>query len=877
MPGRVTGPAPWSHTFEAVLAELGTDPQQGLSTAMAHERLALGRNIIPEPPQPTVLQLVGRQLRETMIVILLLAGVLTAVTADVADTIIIGVVVLLNTTLGVVQERRAQRAISALRMLAAPAARIVRDGRSCLVPADEVVPGDLLVLEAGDLVPADARVIEAANVEADEAILTGESTATRKVVDACPAASGLDERRSILHAGTVVTRGRARAVVTATGATTEVGQIAGLLTTTHAPVTPLQRRLAQFARQVAVAVTALSLLVMIMGLLRGEPLERMVLIAISLLVAAVPESLPAVVVVSLALAAQRMAARSAVVRSLPAVEALGSVTVIATDKTGTLTEGLMTAELVWTTSGLVTTSGTGYDPAGVLHGNPEALTAVHDVLRAVVLCNDAQLLYEQEWQVAGDAMEGALLVLGARGGLATVPVQQAHPRLASFPFDHDRARMTTVHSTPQSGGVLVVCKGSPEAVLELVAEPAALLAEARHQVHTLTKDGLRVLAVAQACRGEVPGSADESEQGLRLLGLVGLRDRPRREAAEAVAGCRNAGVIPLMITGDHPATASAIALDVGLLGAQDRVVIGSEVSGLDEPNLMRTRVFARIAPKQKLDIVQALQRAGHVVAMTGDGVNDAPALRAADVGVAMGRSGTEIARQAADVVLTDDNFATVVAAVEEGRRVYDNIRRFLLYGLSGGLAEVLLMVAGPAVGLPLPLLPGQILWVNLLTHGLPGVALGAEQGEIDALQRPPRDPQEGVLARGVLRTVLFLGAVIAAASLAVGVWAHGAGRPWQTMVFVALTTQQLLLALSVRSNRRSIFDIGLAGNPLLLMALVLNAGLLWLAVAWSPLSELLHTERLGLAETAVCLLVGLTAPLVMEIAKFARRRSPTGL
>ncbi|MGZ6792166.1 MAG: cation-translocating P-type ATPase, partial [Mycobacteriales bacterium] len=638
---------------------------------------------------------------------------------------------------------------------------------------------------------------------------------------------------------------------------------------------PLQRQLTRFGQQVAAAVVALSLVVLVMGLLRGEGLERMVLTAISLAVAAVPESLPAVVVLALALAAQRMAQRSAVVRTLPAVEALGAVTVIATDKTGTLTEGLMTAEVVWTPAGPVTASGSGYEPAGALDGDPAAVRAAQALLRAVLLCNDAQLLHDGPgadgragvWHVAGDPMEGALLVLAARGGLDRSAVERQHPRLASYPFDHERARMTTVHGTP-TGDLLVVCKGSPEVLLALVDGDATA---ARTQLDAMTADGQRVLAVAEGRRSRLPSGAAEAETGLRLLGLVGLRDRPRASARPAVEGCLAAGVVPVMITGDHPATASWTARAVGLLAPGALVATGEQVPGLAPEELARTRVFARVAPEQKLEIVQALQRSGQVVAMTGDGVNDGPALRAADIGVAMGRSGTEIARQAADVVLTDDNFATVVAAVEEGRRVYDNIRRFLVYGLAGGTAEVLLMLAGPAFGLPLPLLPGQILWVNMLTHGLPGVALGAEQGESGLLQRPPRDPGQGVLAAGVLRAAAALGVVIAAVSLGVGVWGHGSGRPWQTMVFVVLTLQQLWLALAIRSTRRSALAVGVTGNPLLLVAVLVNLFLLWLAVAWGPLADGLDTSTLSGTEVLVCGAASLGAVAALEAGKAVLR------
>jgi Ca2+-transporting ATPase len=428
--------------------------------------------------------------------------------------------------------------------------------------------------------------------------------------------------------------------------------------------------------------------------------------------------------------------------------------------------------------------------------------------------------------------------------------------------------MTTVHGTPD-GQVLVLCKGAPEVLLQLLDDDPSL---AHDQVARLAARGLRVLAVAGAIRTAVPRDVGEAEQGLRLLGLVGLQDPPREAARAAVARCRTAGVVPIMITGDHPATAAAIARDVGILDDPGQVATGADIAaGLTPEQLQGNRVYARTAPEQKLDIVAALQAAGHVVAMTGDGVNDAPALRAADVGVAMGRSGTEVARQAADIVLVDDDFATMVAAVEEGRRVYDNVRRFLLYALSGGTAEVLLMLLGPAFGLPLPLLPGQILWVNMLTHGLPGVALGAEQAEDDVLDRPPRRPGQGVLGEGLGRRIALLALVVTGAALGVGVVADRSGHPWQSMVFVTLTLAQLGVALSLRSQQRSVLSVGLRGNPLLLGSVALNVGLLWLAVGWHPLRELLGTSPLSAGELGGCLLASLAAPAWVELSKLVPR------
>ena len=868
---------PWSTDAGRVVAALGSDRSTGLEVDEARRRLREGRNVLPASTSPSLWALALLQLRETMIVVLVAAAVLTAAVGDLADTLIITIVITLNTTLGVVQQRRAQRAIAALASLAAPTARVVRSRSTQLLDAQDVVPGDVVELEAGDLVPADGRLLDAEGLEVDEATLTGESLAVTKASTRCPAGSLIADRTSMLHAGTVVTRGRARIIVTATGSRTQVGQLAHLLVSTTAPQTPLQVRLARFGRQVAAVTGALCLLFLVLGLLQGQGLETMTLTAISLAVAAVPESLPAVLVLSLAMSAQRMARRGAVVRTLPAVETLGAVTILASDKTGTLTEGTMFAAECWTPCGPVLAGGHGYGPLGALRGDNAAVTGAARLLRAIVLCNDAELVQTQgTWVPAGDPMEAALLALASKGGQRAADLKQQWPRLTEYAFDHARMRMTTVHRGPD-GTVMVVCKGAPEVLLSLLDQPPSVTSEALAQVAEMTGRGLRVLAVAEHERGDVPADVTDAEHGLGLLGLVGLHDPPRQAAAAAVSSCRTAGIIPVMITGDHPATATAIASSLGLLRAGDVVVTGQEVeAGLEGLELEKIRVYARTAPAQKLAIVNALRTAGHVVAMTGDGVNDAPALKRADVGVAMGRAGTEVARQAADVVLADDDFATLVTAVAEGRRVYDNVRRFLVYALSGGAAEVLLMLSGPLISLPLPLLPGQILWVNMLTHGLPGIALGAERAEDDVLRRAPRDPREGLLGAGLLGQILLLGTLVAGVTLGVGGWARGAGHPWQSMVFVTLTLQQLGVALALRSQQRSMMRVGLRGNPLLLFSLAGNLGLLWLAISWAPLAGLLGTHPLTAWELVVCVATATLAPVAVEASKAWARRARRG-
>ncbi|GAA1833798.1 cation-translocating P-type ATPase [Luedemannella flava] len=827
------------------------ETQSGLSRAEAARRLDRdGRNEVPPPRPPRIWRRVARQLADPLVALLLVAAVVTVALGDLTDTAVILGVVIVNTAIGVVQEVRADRAITALHQLAAPTARVRRDGADQVVSAAEVVRGDLLVLAQGDIVPADAALLEASQLSLDESALTGESV---PVVRAVP-----DD----VSAGTVVLTGRALTRVTRTGADSALGSIAALVAATRPGPTPLQRRLSQLGRTLGLVAVALSALVMVLGIANGQPVGEMALAAVSLVVAAVPESLPAVVTLALALGAMRMARGHAIARRLHAVETLGSVTLLATDKTGTLTEGRMGVRRAVTPTGDgIEIQGRGYDPTGSVSAQ---VTGLEELATAVALCNDAQLAPPSAdspvWTSLGDPVEGALLAFAGRCGLDVAAVRAGSPRVAEEPFDALTRRMVTVHR--RDGGLVVACKGAPEVVLdESVTDcPAAVRDALTAAARSLADGGLRVLAVAG-------GPVDSAEDGLRAaglapLGLVGIGDPVRPEAASTTAALDTAGIHLVLITGDHPATAAAIAGEVGI--ATDGVVSFDSGDG----SVDDARVFARVRPEQKLDIVAALQERGHIVAMTGDGVNDAPALRRADIGVAMGAGGTEVARQAADLVLTDDNLATVATAVHEGRRIYDNIRRFLGYGLSGGLAEIVVMLVGPAFGLAVPLLPAQILWVNLLTHGLPGVALGAEPAEPGNMRRPPRPPSESVLGRGLVAVVLWTGAAISLVVLGVAVWARETGAPWQSMAFVTLGLAQLGVALAVRVPRRH----GVPGNPSLFAAVALSAFLQVAAVAFGPLRTLLGTEPLSVAQLAGCLVVSLLPGLAVAAVTALRRR-----
>lgn len=824
-------------------------PPTGLTTQRAAELLAEhGANAVPRGPRRTALRRVGDQLRDPMILLLLGAFVVVAGVGDLADAGIILAVVVLNTAIGVVQEIRAANALDALEQMAAPETTVLRDGRLVRVHTAEVVPSDLVRLEAGDVVPADLLLEQAAGVQVDESAMTGESVPVSR------------ETGSELLAGTVLTRGRASGRVLRTGAGSALGGIAAAVVAAGVRPTPLQLRLSRLSGQLVWLTLAIAALVMLLGVVRGQSLREMLVLAVSLAVAAIPESLPAVVTVALALGAYRMARRNALVRRLPAVETLGSVTVLATDKTGTLTEGRMTVRELWTPSGRWRVDGAGYAVDGVVEPADGAadVADLEPLLRDLVLCNDAHLAgpVDGAWDVVGDPMEGALLVAAAKHDPSSLTLPERWPRLDEAPFDSVAKRMTTLHGCRT--GRIVVCKGAPEAVLAAVGDPAAAAA-GRAEAERLAAAGYRVLATADGPAGD--GVLDLGRPaGLSLRGLVALADPPRDSAREVVSECRDAGIHVVMITGDHPATARAIADELTITAAGPDLATGEDVAaGRHVARVEDIGVYARTRPEDKVDIVAAWQQRGAVVAMTGDGVNDAPALRNADIGVAMGNRGTEVARQAADLVLADDDLRTVVAAVQEGRRIYANIRRFLRYGLSGGLAEVLVLLAAPWLGMPLPLTPGQILWINMVTHGLPGVAFGGEPADPEDMRRPSPSPVHSVLG-GLLPQVAGTAVLIAAVALAVGLSVDGEGAQ-QTAVFLSLGLAQLWLALALRAPRT---DAGWRTRGL--EAAVAGAALLLVAGAvWAPLRGLLDTSAVSAAELALVAAVAAGPALVVAV------------
>jgi P-type Ca2+ transporter type 2C len=820
----------------------------GLTSGEAiRRRERYGPNRTPAPRPRRLHTRVVAQLRDPMILLLLAAGTLTAALHDVSDSVIIGAVVLFNTVIGVVQEVRADRAIAALDALTTPTTRVIRDGLQVEVSSEDVVPGDLAALSAGDVVPADGVVAAAKLLEVDQSTMTGESVPVA-LVDG-------DE----ISGGTLVTRGRADVTITTTGADCGLGLLATMIASAPTRATPLQRRLTELSRVLVVAVGVLTGVVVVIGLLQHRAATEMAIVGVSLAVAAVPESLPAVVAVSLALGAHRMARRNAVVRRLPAVETLGSVTVIATDKTGTITEGRMVAERVWTPGGAYVVEAHGYEPSGSLRldrgptpGDSGSTRELDRLLRDVMLCNDARLVHDDAgWSVVGDPLEGALLTLARKGSHAESERDRDWMRVDEEPFDHLTRRMTTVHRD-RDGAWLTVCKGAPEAVLALL--PASdRVRRAADAAEELARGGYRVIAVADHEGDDGPTVPARS---LDLVGLVAIDDPPRDHAAAVVVACRRAGIRLLLVTGDHPATARAIA---------ERVGIASR--GVDADPEDRT-VFSRVRPEQKVAIVRTLQRDGEVVAMIGDGVNDAPALRSADIGVAAGRGGTEVARQAADLVLMDDDLSTVVSAVEEGRRIFANIRSFLLYAVSGGLAEVGVMLFGPALGIDQPLLPAQILWINLMTHGLTGVAFGSEPADPADMARPPRSPTQSVFTPRFSLDLALAGAALTITALTVGLLA-GDEVHQRTSIFLTLGLGQLAVAWSIRARTRR----RARRAPWLGAAIATAGALLLSATMVGPLQDLLRTTSLGVRDLVVALVAAVVPGVVVGFRIRAERKA----
>ncbi len=917
----------YKQTPAQALQAIGTTTEKGLSAAEAGSRLAqYGPNELQERAGRSKLEIIWEQFANILTVLLILAAVVSMILGDWIEAVAILVIVVLNGVLGYTQEYRAEQSMAALKKMSVPTVRVRRDGRLQEVSARELVPGDIVVLETGNIVPADGRVTSSVNLRVEEAALTGES----EPVDKDPQHVykddlALGDRKNMVYSGTLVNYGRGEFLVTSTGMETELGHIANLIQGVEEESTPLQQRLSRLGRTLAWAALALVTVVVAIGYWRGTrsggeiDYPELLLTGVSLAVAAIPEALTAVVTIALSLGAQRMLKRKALIRRLPAVETLGSVTVICSDKTGTLTLNRMTVQALdmanhsYRFSHSDKTNRLELEPVAAVDPNPDANPTLDLLLIGGALNSDASLDDDDpNGQAIGDPTEAALVSAAALVGLRKTELEEAFPRVAEVPFDSVRKRMTTVHKVPANSAELpnslvpiwdrqtVLANNRPDYVAFTKGAIDGMLhispqvwvdgqvqqlddgwRERIMSAHDeMAAKGMRVLGVAMRPWDSPPAKTSEEalEQELIFLGMFGMIDPPRPEVKDAVAQCKAAGIRPVMITGDHPLTARHIAQQIGI-SDNDHFITGQELDRLSAAELEErardTSVFARVSPEHKLRLIDVYQGQQNIVSMTGDGVNDAPALKKADIGVAMGITGTDVAKSAAEMVLLDDNFATIVAAVEEGRIIYDNIRRFIKYLLTCNASEIAVMLIGPFLGMPLPLLPLQILWMNLVTDGLPALALGIEPPEKDVMKRPPYSATESVFGRGMPTFIIVFGIVLSILSLVTGfsLWSAG-DTGWQTALFTTLVFAQLGMALSVRSERESLFRTGLLTNKAMVGAIVITVVLQLILIYWPPAQQLFHLEALSVRDLLICFGVGMSVIVLVEIWKvFARSRA----
>ena len=922
----------YQQPVETVLRELGTGADIGLSSNEVEKRVRqYGSNRLAEPTRPSLLISFLHQFQDFMVMVLIGATMISAVLGETADALAILAIIMCNALLGFIQEYKAERSLEALHELAAPTCVVLRDGRETQIEAAGLVPGDIVFLASGQRVPADGRLLDTNLLAIEEAALTGESHAVEKAADYVPSVSQpVGDRRNSVFMGTTVVRGKGRFVVTDIGMDTQIGKIAAMIHAVPLELTPLQKRLEQLGKHMVAGCLLVVGLVFLAGVLQGFPVYRMFLTGVSLAVAAIPEGLPAVVTIALAVGVQRMSRRNAIVRHLPAVETLGCATVICSDKTGTLTQNIMTVREVRVANAAYQVTGVGYSPKGdILTTEGRRLSTIDEdleyALLAGVICNNARIYppverrggikglwrklkpgngndrKDAEWSLVGDPTEGALLVAGAKADIYREDLELTHRVIGELPFDSRRKRMTVVTQVP--GQIPIAwTKGAPDVVLDLCTHilkngrvvPLSFgdRQKIRHQYEAMSSSALRVLAVA---RRQYPSAAlerplhrriaeREVERELTFLGLVGMIDPPRPEAVRAIASANRAGIRTIMVTGDHVNTAVAISRELGLLPGEGLALTGAALDKMDDRELQnaigRVNVFARVQPEHKVRIVRALKAQGEIVGMTGDGVNDGPAVKEADIGIAMGRTGTDVTKEASDMVLADDNFATIVAAVEEGRVIYDNIRKFIRYLLGCNVGEVLTMLLATIAGLPLPLLPIQILWMNLVTDGLPAIALSIDPGDADIMNRNPRSPQEGIFARGLHLRITSQGFLIGICTLVVFALelflGSGSLESARTMAFTALVMSQLLFVFQCRSEEHRVWEIGIFGN-LWLVGAVLISMAMHLGVLYIPmLQPVFKTVPLVFGQWALVLFFSgwstIFADIVLSIYQHARRR-----
>ena len=851
----------WHEASNEDIAKLLDTTTSGIdSKSIAGRITEYGKNEITDKKKKTVFQILLHQFTDLMILILAAAAIISGFLGELTDTLAILAIIILNGTIGFIQEYKADKAMDALKKMSASNALVIRDGIKKEIPDSELVPGDVIFLEAGNVIPADVRFIETHQLKIDESMLTGESENVEKNTGTLPPANyALGDRLNMGYKGTSVTNGRGSAYVVTTGMKTQLGLIAGMIKTEE-KATPLQKRLTAFSKKLSFIILGICVVFSIIELLRGQPAISILLTAISLAVAAIPEALPALVTIALSFGAKRMVKKKALIRKLQAVETLGSVSYICTDKTGTLTLNKMTVKEIYESKD--TSFDSMFEEENIL-------------LLAMALNND--VIRNKDGLLVGDSTEMALVQYAFDQDYKKSLLIKKYPRIAELPFDSERKCMSTIHETPQ--GMAVITKGAVDALLLLLEpEQKKLVADFEKRVNAMSLQGYRVLGYALKKIQSLPETinAAEIESSLTFVGFAAMMDPPREEAKVAIQMCIGAGIIPVMITGDHKLTATAIATHLGILTSKnDKVLSGTELDALSDSQFAeqveKIRVYARVDPAQKLRIVTALQSKNHSVAMTGDGVNDAPALKNADIGIAMGINGTEVSREASDMILLDDNFATVVKAVEDGRRIYDNILKFIKYMMTGNSGELWAILCAPLFGLPIPLLPVQILWVNFITDGLPGLALATEPAEANIMERPPYDPRRSIFAGGMGVHILLVGLLIGASTITVQAWAIDKHLPhWQTMTFTVLCFSQLGNVVAIRS-RESLFKIGLLSNKPMLGALIITITLQVIIIYTPFFNSVFKTQALSLSEFAITIGISAVPFTAVEISKLIKR------
>ena len=891
----------YQQSIGEVVQNSKTDLKIGLSSPEVKKRLdEVGPNQLEEKKGRTPWDMFLGQFKDVLVLILLISALVSFILGEVSDAIVIAIILILNATLGVVQEYKAEKSLAALKKMTTSNALVIRDGKQARIEATQLVPGDVVLLESGDHIPADLRLSKVTNLKIQEAVLTGESVPVEKKSELIDKENvSLGDRNNLAFMGTAVISGRGRGIVVATGMKTEMGQIAGMLEEQKQEETPLQKKLNQVGKKLGLIILIVVGFVVLLGYLRGIEFFEMFLVGISLAVAAVPEGLPAVVTVVLALGVQRMIKKNVIVRRLPAVETLGATTVICSDKTGTLTQNQMTVRKLVLPEKNIEVEGEGYQPVGKFYQTEQEIQPQTDpdlslLLRGAVLCNNAELQKNndnEQWEIIGDPTEGALVVTAAKAGYDKKKMEEDYPLIKEFPFDSDRKQMSTLHQTPDRSQIIFV-KGAPDQVISFCTYyqkngkkeemEESIKNKVLSQNRELAEEALRVLAIAYRFVDVDKENLDEikeikdAEKELIFLGLIAMIDPPRKDAIESVKICMKAGILPIMITGDYSLTAKAIASELGIYRSGDRIITGEELEKMSQSELEEavgnTTIFARVSPRHKRRIVSALQKNKQIVAMTGDGVNDAPALKESDIGVAMGISGTDVTKEASDMILTDDNFASIVGAVEEGRKIYQNIKKFIHYLISCNLGEIIAISGAILIGLPSPLIPIQILWVNLVTDGLPALALGLDPAEEDIMRRPPRDPNKGIFSGKMGFNIFSQGIFIGLLSLSafyIGISFYSLDIA-RTMAFATLSFSQLYQSLNSRSEKYSIFKLGLFTNLYLIMAIFISGILQLLVISIASLQIIFKTVPLTLNQWWIVVILSLAPIIYVELLKLMK-------